>query len=337
MAADAPSPFLALPRELRDEILGYLTLPHYIYTSTSTPDTRNLYQSRRASGSTYIDTRIRLSSRPPANILETCRQLRQEALEHHARLLTPQSAPTLPDCDENDKQPMSNVLAERLGAEFAETAEHACDDGTLRITLEVQRSLRGVHGYYVPVREELSPRFLALLPLMEKARKLKLTIWPGFDWWNGGPQSFDKRGNPLFNRGETSKPNAASVAIGKILHCFPQLEELDVDVLVDAFEAGRWDLPDRKWENIQPWLDAAITSNVGESLREITRKLIAFWKITEPEPFYTQYETRQSTNTWDVNRKGDMCTVSMKSLIDISDDEEFLKSLVVKGSFVRTD
>ena len=207
---------------------------------------------------------------------------------------------------------MSNVLAGRLGAEFAEEAERACDNGTLRIALEIQRSLRGPHGYYVPVREQVSPRFLALLPLMYKTRKLRLTIWPGFEWWNGGPQPFfDKRGNTRMNPGEAFKPNSASVAISRMLHYFPHVEELEVDVLMQATEGAAWDLPDRKWENIQPWLDAAIVPNIGETIQTITRKLIAFWKPSEPEPFYTQYETRQSTNTWNIDRKGDMGTVSI--------------------------
>lgn len=82
MSVTPHSPFLALPRELRDEILGYLILPQYVYTSTSTKDTQNLYKSRQSAIDTYLDTRIYLPSRPPANILATCRQLREECLEH---------------------------------------------------------------------------------------------------------------------------------------------------------------------------------------------------------------------------------------------------------------
>jgi hypothetical protein len=305
---NASSPLLALPRELRDDILGYLTLPAYVYTSTTTKNTHNLYQSRRSSGDTYVDTRICLPSHPSPNILGTCKQLREEALEHHVRLLKSMSPGAYKSSGE---KPMSNVLAARLGAEFAEEAERACDDGTLRITLEIQRSLRGPHGYYLPVRDELSPRFLALLPLMNKARKLRLTIWPGYDWWNGGPQPFyDKRGNARINPGEAAKPNAASVAIEKILAQFPRVEELVVDVLMQAEDGGRWDLPDRKWENLQPWLDNSITPNVGQVLKKVNRNLIGFWRATEPEPFYVQHEVRQgSGNTWKVEREGDMVTV----------------------------
>ncbi|RMZ73064.1 hypothetical protein GMOD_00009574 [Pyrenophora seminiperda CCB06] len=326
MAAEAPSPFLALPRELRDNILGYLTLPHYVYTSTSIKHTRHLYQSRRSSGNTYVDTRIYLPSHPPGNILGTCQQLRQESLEHHVRLLTAQSSQATPVYDE---QPMSNVLADRLGAEFAEEAERACDDATLRITLEVQRSLRGVHGYYVPVREELSPRFLALLPLMDKTKRLKLAIWPGFEWWNGD----------VVKPEEASKPNSASIAISKILHHLPCVKELEVNVLMQAYDGADWDLPSRKWENIQPWLDAPIAPNMEGTLEKITRKLICAWKPVSLEPFYVQYEIRQSPNTWKVDRKGDMGTPTVLSFIDPndSDDMNFIQSLVIEESFVRTD
>ncbi|KAL6157388.1 hypothetical protein ACJQWK_06883 [Exserohilum turcicum] len=333
----ASSPFLSLPRELRDEILGHLALPPYVYTSSTKKETQHLYQSRRATGDTYVDTRISLPSRPPANILATCRQLRQECLEHHARLL--HSAVSVPSPNSTEK-PLSNVLAERLGTEFAEEAERACDDGTPRITLEIQRPLRGVHGYYVPVRDELSPRFLALLPLMEKARKLRLTLWPGFDWWNGGPQVFiDKRGNARVNPGEAAKPNAASVAINKILHYFPHVQELSVDVLMQASEGGRWDLPDRKWENVQPWLDASIVPSVGPNMETIVRKLTGFWDVSRPEPFYIQHEVRQSEREWKIDRKGDMATPTMKSFCDTgnAEDMEFLRSLAIEESFIRKD
>ena len=57
-----------------------------------------------------------------------------------------------------------------------EEAERGCDDGSLRITIEVQRHQRNRSGYSVPKREELSPRFMALLPLMNRTRKLKLVM-----------------------------------------------------------------------------------------------------------------------------------------------------------------
>lgn len=302
------SSFLSLPRELRDEILGHLTLPQYVYTSSSTTDTRYMHKSHRAMDTTYIDTRISLARRPPANILATCRQLRQECLEHHARYL---DATPLGISLSTADQPMSNVLAARLGTEFAEEAERACDDGTLRVTMEIQKSLRGLHGYYVPVRDQVSPRFLALLPLIQKAKKLRLVLWPGYDWWNGGPPVFvDKRGNARVNSDETAKPNAASIGITEMLHYFPHVEELNVDVLMQASEGGRWDLPDRKWENIQPWLDIPVAPNVRPNLIKITRKLIAFWNASRPETFYVQHEVRETGNTWKVDRSGDMGTVS---------------------------
>ncbi|CAN9471531.1 unnamed protein product [Alternaria alternata] len=319
MSVTPHSPFLALPRELRDEILGYLILPQYVYTSTSTKDTQNLYKSRQSAIDTYLDTRIYLPSRPPANILATCRQLREECLEHRLD----------PTISLNDS-----------GTEFAEEAERACDDGTPRITLEIQRQLRGAHGYYIPTRDEVSPRFLALLPIMERNKKLRLILWPGYDWWNGGPPVFiDKRGNARINPGEAAKPNAASVAISRMLQHFPHVEELSVDVLIQASDGGRWDLPDKKWENIQSWLDAPIMPNMERTMKKVTRKLTAFWLASDPESFYVQQEIRQSGNTWKVDRKGDMGTPTMVSFLDtvIDGDMDFLRSLVVEESFVRTD
>jgi hypothetical protein len=206
---------------------------------------------------------------------------------------------------------MSNILAQRLGTEFAEEAERACDDGTLRIALDIQKQLRMQHGYFIPERHQLSPRFIAMLPLMHKTRKLRLTLWPGFDWWHSGPQSFiDKLGNARVNPDTMPKPNAASVAIDKILSHLPCVEELHVDVLMQASDGYRWDLPDRKWENVQPWLDMSITPN-AKNVFKVTRRLMALWQPSNPEPFYTQYETRQdSGDAWTIERKGDMGTVS---------------------------
>ncbi|EMD94847.1 hypothetical protein COCC4DRAFT_43330 [Bipolaris maydis ATCC 48331] len=339
MSSAGSSLLLSLPRELRDEILSHLTLPQYVYTSSTTKDTHNLYRSNHAMGETYIDTRIRLPQRPPANILATCRQLRQECLEYHARCLhaaQPSKSPNPTD------RPMSNILAERLGSEFTEEAERACDDSTLRITIEIQRSLRGPHGYYIPIRghDHLSPRFLGLLPLMDKTKKLRLILWPGYEWWNGGPQLLvDKYGNPRINADEVPKPDAATVAIKSLLDYFPYVEELSVDVLMKASEGERWDLPERKWENMQPWLDAPVAPNVSPNLTKITRHLTAFWEASRPEPFYVQHEVRLSGNEWKVDRKGDMGTPTLRSFCDTSrpDDMDYLDSLMVEQAFVRTD
>lgn len=307
---DAPSPahLLLLPRELRDEIFGYLVLPAHVYTSSTTVDTANFGKLRKAE-KLYVDSRIYLPSRLPGAVLATCRQLRQECLEHQAHLLV-SATPFV--SEDTSPTPLSNVLAERLGNEYAEEAERACDNGLLRLTLEVQKPQRGPMGYAIPARDELSPRFLALLPLMHQARKLRLAIWPGYDWWCGGSRPLtDKYGNLRVNNEQAKKPDAASLAIGRILEHLPHVEELSIDVLMQASEGSRWDLPDKKWENIQPWLDVAITLDRGQALEKVTRRLIGFWEASRPEVFYNQTEQRQgSGRIWDVKRNGDMGTVS---------------------------
>jgi hypothetical protein len=83
-----------------------------------------------------------------------------------------------------------------------------------------------------------------------------------------------------------------------------------VDVLMHASDGSRWDLSDRKWEGVQPWLDSTIVPDSKQVVR-VTRRLISFWNALNPEPFYTQYETRQDAgNSWKIERKGDMGTVS---------------------------
>ena len=302
-------PLLTLPRELRDEILGYLTLPEFVFTSSSTPHTQNLHQGRHVE-KTYIDTRIYVPSCPPLNMLATCRQLRDECLEHHARHLNSPSPAVLSDAK---KKPMSSILAERLGTEVNEEAERACDDGTLRITIEVQRPQRGPTGYSIPTREELSPRFLALLPLMHRARKVNFILWPGYDWWNGdvvqSRRGIDKPDAP---RLPTTQSNAASVAVGRILAHLPAVEQLNIGVLMRVSEGSRWDLPDFKWEKLQPWLDGPVTVEGGQTLKKVVRRLAGVWRSSHTEVFYTQIETSQGVGRpWRVERKGDMRTVGL--------------------------
>lgn len=337
------SALLAMPRELREEILHYLTLAPTVFTSSAKADTSSLHQTgSRKTEETYVDTRIYLPSRPPANVLSTCRQLRQECLEYHTHMLNSSSAVDIEDL--KAKAASSTTIAERLGTEFDEAAERAGDDGvTLRLTLEVQRGQRGPFGFSVPTREDLSPRFLALLPLMETSRKLKMVVWPGFDWWNGPPRvspleqwrqrkALLKRIN-AYQVGHTehpseaestktndttaAKPDAVSVAIGKILDRLPAVEEIDLSVFIATGDLFRWDLPDVKWERIQPWLDSPITRSGGLRLHRVSRTLTCVWQRAEVEiashqPFYVQKETRSdiSSNKWRVERQGGLRAVS---------------------------
>ena len=337
------SALLTIPRELRDEILHYLTLPATVYTSSAKADTSSLYRSgSRTTEATYVDTRIHLPSRPPTNLLSTCRQLRQECLEHHTHLLSSSTAMEV----DTPKSEVANStkIAERSGTEFDEAAERAIDDGvTVRLTLEVQRAQRNSSGFLIPTREDLSPRFLALLPLIRTARKLKLVVWPGFDWWNGPPQvspleqwrqrkALLKRIN-AYQVGHTeqpseaestqtssstaARPDAVCIAIGKILDQLPMVEELDLSVFIATGDLFRWDLPDVKWAKIQPWLDRPVITSGGLQLRKVSRRLTSVWQMPEVEiashqPFYVQKETRSgpSSNKWRVERQAGWRAVS---------------------------
>jgi hypothetical protein len=224
-------------------------------------------------------------------------------------------------------------------------AERAVDDGkTLHLTLEVQRGKVGTFGYYVPDRKELSPQFLKLVPLMKDARILQLIIWPGFDWWNGPAQESSleqwrqrkallKRINayqvghtgppgdaevPTSGNSTTPRPDAVSAAIQKILDQLPAVEELDLSILVATGDLFRWDLPDVKWERIQPWLDSPVAKNERQQLLKVSRKLISVWQRADLEfashqAFYVQKETRDdvSSNAWRVERQGGLRAVSI--------------------------
>ncbi|KAF2124849.1 hypothetical protein P153DRAFT_400921 [Dothidotthia symphoricarpi CBS 119687] len=358
LAAQGASPLTAIPRELRDEILGYLAQPNFIFTSSASTDTTTLYRSRKTQKA-FIDTRIYLPALPPANLLAASRQLREECLEHHAHLLNTH-LPTTSLGAPSVERPKSNTLAERLGTEFDEAAERACDTpNVLRVTLDVQRQQRGSTGYYVPSRDELSPQFLVLLPFMSRAKRLRLVVWPGYDWWNGPSQKsyrLERRKEASSKRVTTdqfeehqqqsqreqndtaglpsSKPDAVSVAIAKVLDCLPVVEELSIDVLMDGRSFGTWDLPDVKWEKIQSWLDSPVAIGGQRKLKKVTRKFSGVWITHNPEPFYEQVETLDKT--WHVKRKGDMRTPTMRSLSE-PDHLEMLGLHTVDESFDRID
>ena len=312
---------LGIPRELREEILQHLALPAFVYTSSATTHTRNLHQARTPE-KTYVDTRIYLSSHFPASALGICKQLRHECLEYQAHLLDFSTSTTPLVAEE---EPASRILAARLGTEEDEEAERAGDNSNLRITIEVQRQQRVTTGYHVPLREELSPRFMALLPLMGNARKLRLVLWAGYDWWNGGiVQPLRRIEKPEARNLATSisaRPDAATIAISMILEHLGAVEELEVDVLLHASDGGRWDLPDNKWEKIQPWLDGPVTMTGGQALKRVVRRLAGVYRPSEPEPFYTQIEVRQGDGKlWRVKRRGDMRTASCTPNHSVSND-----------------
>lgn len=289
-----------MPRELREQVLGYLALPEHVYTSSSTPHT-NQFNRLRTPEKTYIDTRIYLPYHFPPNILATCRQLRHECLDHHAHLL---NTTPLPLEATSTDPPLSWVLATRLGNETEEEGERVCDDGRVRVTIELQRMLRGRMGYAIPAREELSPRFLSLLSHIDRAHRLKIILWPGFDWWN--------RGHQPSKANQISDIDPACNAIAKVLDHFSFVRDLEVEVMMLASDASRWDLPDKKWQGILSWLNGPIVPNgAATTLETVSRKLTTFQKSVPPETFFTQVENRQDVGqAWKVERKGDMATVS---------------------------
>jgi hypothetical protein len=325
MATSTPSQrlsLLELPRELRDEIFSHLALPETVYTSGDKPNTTSV-TNPQAQAKTFIDTRIYLPCGVRPNVLAVCRQLREECLQHHNRTLTslPSTLPTAQDQEtdlhailSSNPDPFSNDRKEdEIEEEFERLGDHS-----LRFTLLVQKPQRGRFGYAVPAREELSPRFMKLLPLMDRAKKLRLVIWPGFDWWNGSrPRSFIKvNGRMKIDEEAPPQPDAVSVAIGKVLERLPAVEELEVDVVAHVSEFSKWDLPDLAWTNIQYWLDGPIVRGAGKKLNKVNRRLAGVWGAKLVEAFYEQQETRlDEGNTWHVKRHGEKETASQGFVI----------------------
>ncbi|KAF3039409.1 hypothetical protein E8E12_008806 [Didymella heteroderae] len=361
------STLLSIPRELREAILHHLTLSPTVYTSSASAGTIAPQQTgSRKPEETFVDSRIYLPSRPPANLLSTCRQLRQESLELHSHLLNFAAATRTKKS--TTETTLSIKAAEMSGVELDEAAERSSDDGvTLRLTLEVQRPRRNAFGFSVPARVDPSPRFLALLPLMKDARKLKMVVWPGFDWWNGPAEvsplelwrqrkaflkctSADQVGHtqqqsetgPSKISNAVPKLDAVTVAVGKILNQLPAVEELDLSLFIATGDLFRWDLPDIKWAKIQPWLDAPISKTVGKQLRKVSTSLTSVWQWPESElasqqPFYVQKETRSDveSNRWRVARQAGWRAPMFEHLAHLAALE--LPDTIVNEIFERID
>ncbi|KAF2120143.1 hypothetical protein BDV96DRAFT_464652, partial [Lophiotrema nucula] len=254
---------LTLPRELRDQIYSNLLLPEHVFTSTAKPDTYDLHRSTKKSPATYIDTRIYLPARPPPNVLLTCRQLREELLQFTAHVLNATNTipvPSLKPVEESE----SNRLAARANTNLEEATEQAHDARVVRFTLEIERATRGAFGFYKAVRDTLSPRFLGLLPVLGPVKKIKFTVWVGFEWWSLPRQS----------RGRTvGKPNALFVAVEEVLKYLPLVEEIQVDVLMHVADYWNWDMADEHKDGVQAWLDHSVCNNQAGRIKRVYRRL----------------------------------------------------------------
>jgi hypothetical protein len=318
LTGNAQPLLFTLPRELRDEIYQLLALPQAVISSPSKITNRSLRRLNASDSEAYIDTRIYLPIRAPPNLIGTCRQLREECLDTISYLIN--SSSTKKGKDENP-QPVREELtpfASEGNTEIEEIAERALDSGTVRVTLEMARPYRTNMGAYIPKREAPSPRFLALVPLLSRVRKVKFVVWGAYDWWKGPQQRYirvPKSERSLVKRtsaDETDsvlskrkidisiqaqlmepKPNPLNVAIDAILEHFPMVEEVDVDVLINPGEYWNWDLPEPRWEGIQGWMDTTIISKDGKKMKRVYRRLIACDSSPPARgaTFYHQLET----------------------------------------------
>lgn len=308
-------PFLSIPRELRDEIFSYLVLPEHVYTSTSQPNAQSLHRSSKKI-ETYIDTRIYVPARAPSNILSVCRQLREDFLDHISRLANALTLPSIPNTkpvEENE----SNVLAARANQSDEDIAERSRDNDTVRITMEIERPMRGDFGYFTPVRDTISPRLASMAFLLHRLQRVKFVVWGGIAWWDGPPKvsrkSTGQRGT--FSRVHSDqtdeqratqsvesfisvsteyevKPDPLTVSMDKLLKLMPNVQEVDIDVLIHSREYLNWNLPEVVHEGIAGWLGSSISLE-GRKFMRVDRRLIVSMVMDRVATFYRRLEERK--------------------------------------------
>lgn len=287
-----------IPLEIREEILSHLILPQHVQPSSTAPVTYTVRKHSRVAP-TYVDSRIYLPSRMPTNILRVCKQLRQEGLAYHARRLNSSRNTTA-----TNSRPAGKTAAHGLGGgspkDSDEQFEQLYDDDTVRLTLEILRQSYGATGYYTPERREPSPRFMSLKPLLSRLKKLKFTVWAGYDWWSGestrsvvkvrrlqrarlsrvSADQDDEVSRPARweerNTGISLKPpqNPLSVAIDSLLQHLPLVEKVKIDLLIHDVDYWNWDLPETCWEGIRDWLDGPISTLAKNQVKQVDRRLI---------------------------------------------------------------
>ncbi|KAF2715420.1 hypothetical protein K504DRAFT_529598 [Pleomassaria siparia CBS 279.74] len=182
MDSTPPSLLLSLPRELRDDIYLLLAQQQHVFGSTPRNKDRSLRRLNKPLKA-YIDSRIYLPVRAPSNLLGTCRQLREECLDTISHLASSSTYHHAAAAEEEVAISESKSACENPDLE--ESVERARDDGMVRITLEIGRLIRGNMGAVLPTRELPSPRFLSLLPMLSRVRRIKFVVWGGYDWWKG--------------------------------------------------------------------------------------------------------------------------------------------------------
>lgn len=317
--ANNASPLLTLPLEIRDEIYSNLLLPQHVYTSSSTPDTYTLHRGNKQP-KTYVDTRIYLPARFSPELLQTCRQLRDECLDFHTRRLN-SLLPTALLEDKPSEDTSSNKLAARNNTTLDEGMERFHDGDITRVTVEILRVFRGTMGFYVPERKEPSPRFIGLAPLLGRLKKIKFIVWAGFDWWSGAST------RPIVNAARTRtkkailkrmqsdqddvieqpsqweeddaasqsapRPNQVTTAINTLLPYLPLVEEVHVDVLWHVMDFWNWDLPEDKLAGIRGWLDSPLCSTTEHKLKKVHRRIVVFHPPDKSKTLLRQVELRQ--------------------------------------------
>jgi hypothetical protein len=340
MASTHTQPLLfTLPRELRDEIYQLLALPQAVIPSTPKDLIRSHRRTNTPNFQAHIDTRIYLPIRAPLNLLGTCHQLREECLDTISYLV---NTSAIKRGRETEPQPVpeedANVESDR-NAELEETAERTLVSGIVGLTLEMSRPYRTNMGAIIPKRETPSPRFLALVPLLSRIRRVKFIVWGAYDWWKGPQQRYvrvPRSERPLVKRTsadesdavlsrrkiDTSvqaqvmeeKPNPLSVAVAEMVKYMPMVEEVDVDVLINPGEYWNWDLAENRWEGLQGWLDATICSKDGKKMKRVYRRLIAC-ELSPPArgaTFYHQLETLQDGVVHVAVGTGEVCEHHIK-------------------------
>ncbi|KAF2466331.1 uncharacterized protein BDR25DRAFT_237443 [Lindgomyces ingoldianus] len=182
-------------------------------------------------------------------------------------------------------------LAARLNSNLEESIESAKDDGSVRITVEILVLIRGSMGSYIPSRDKPSPRFLAMLPLLRHLKKVKFLVWGGWDFWFGPPKR-----RPGSGRHQKALPsveqNPLSIALKTLMSYLPNVEEVNIDLLMHIRDYWNLDLPDIKWAGIEGWLLEPIYQASNVHLRKVHRRLMACNADNQSATFYHKLEIR---------------------------------------------
>ena len=338
--ATNPLTLCSLPLELREDIYAHLLLPEHVYSCEKK-------KHNDSNSEAYLDSRIYLPTRLPSNILQTCRQLKEECTNFVLRHLNSPFSEADPGPEPWANNVWDGTIKRQEEIE-TKLMENFHDENMVRITLEVEQVEMKPWGSKKVNRIGPSPQFMATLPFLSRIRRIKFIVWAGYDWWSGRSepthQKVERLQRAQFKRTSSDQDDELlapsqwkqiplssrscddnvshgplSKALATLLDYLPLVSDIHVDVLMSVPDYLNWDLPEQKWNCVEKWLHgplACSTKAERERIATVQRRLITVGLVGPPKVFSKVFFRQREERSRDGNMfnvKRGYCDVGLQT------------------------